>query len=108
MAPIRPPQLVPHDDILPCILVMVMITMMGMVVVVVVMTMMLCLPPPPHTHIPQVSSYECEADRIRALDSLPPGLRRANPQMTRDHYLKQRSQPGFMMRTAQVGANPGS
>ena len=50
MAPIRPPQLVPHDDILPCILVMVMITMMGMVVVVVVMTMMLSLPPPPHTH----------------------------------------------------------
>ena len=55
-----------------------------------------------------MSSYECEADRIRALDSLPPGLRRANPQMTRDHYLKQRSQPGFMMRTAQVGANPCS
>lgn len=35
-----------------------------------------------------------EGDRIQALDSIPPAIRRANPNITREYYLRMRSQVG--------------
>ena len=38
----------------------------------------------------EAAQLVCEADRIHAIDTLPPALRRANPNMTREYYLKHR------------------
>ena len=44
----------------------------------------------------------CETDRIHAIDTLPPSLRRANPNMAREFYLKHRASPSFLLNTADV------
>jgi hypothetical protein len=41
-----------------------------------------------------VGTLATEADRIAALDSIPPALRRANPNINRDYYLRMRAQVG--------------
>lgn len=33
-----------------------------------------------------------ETERIQAMDAIPPALRRANPNMSRDYFLRNRSQ----------------
>ena len=38
------------------------------------------------------SELTAENDRLLAIDSIPPSIRRANPNLTRDFYLKHRSQ----------------
>ncbi len=43
-----------------------------------------------------------EGDRLRAMDTIPAALRRANPSLTREWYLRVRSQPSFLYRTAPV------
>ncbi len=43
-----------------------------------------------------------ENDRLRALDSIPPAIRRANPNMSREFYLRHRSQPFFLLNVAFV------
>mmetsp|Transcript_37758 Transcript_37758/g.84180 ORF Transcript_37758/g.84180 Transcript_37758/m.84180 type:complete len:994 (+) Transcript_37758:287-3268(+) len=43
-----------------------------------------------------------ESDRIHAIDNIPPTLRRANPNLTREFYLKHRAQPMFLLNTASV------
>jgi hypothetical protein len=40
----------------------------------------------------QVAQLQEESDRLQALDSIPPTLRRANPNITREYYLRMRSQ----------------
>ncbi|KAJ9509874.1 hypothetical protein QJQ45_011533 [Haematococcus lacustris] len=42
------------------------------------------------------------SDRMQALDNVPPALRRANPNLTRDYYLRMRAQPAFLLKTAPV------
>ncbi|KAG1661032.1 hypothetical protein FOA52_005347 [Chlamydomonas sp. UWO 241] len=44
----------------------------------------------------------CESDRIAALDDIPPAIRRANPNLTREFYLRYRSQPFFLFNTLDV------
>ncbi|GIL56423.1 hypothetical protein Vafri_11795 [Volvox africanus] len=43
-----------------------------------------------------------EGDRLRAMDTIPLAIRRANPSLTREWYLRVRSQPTFLYRTAPV------
>ncbi|KAG2497719.1 hypothetical protein HYH03_004455 [Edaphochlamys debaryana] len=43
-----------------------------------------------------------EGDRLRAMDTIPLAIRRANPSLTREWYLRVRSQPNFLYRTAPV------
>lgn len=43
-----------------------------------------------------------EADRIAALDDIPPAIRRANPNMTKEFYLRYRAQPFFLLNTTDV------
>eukprot|EP00198_Chlamydomonas_reinhardtii_P010086 XP_001699423.1 predicted protein [Chlamydomonas reinhardtii] len=45
-----------------------------------------------------------EGDRLRAMDTIPLAIRRANPSLTREWYLRVRSQPNFLYRTAPVCA----
>jgi len=40
----------------------------------------------------EVAELANENDRIGALDNIPPAIRRANPNITRDYYLRMRSQ----------------
>ena len=42
------------------------------------------------------SEYENENDRLLGIDSIPPSIRRANPNLTRDFYLKHRSQVSYI------------
>jgi hypothetical protein len=42
----------------------------------------------------EITMLANENDRIGALDNIPPAIRRANPNITRDHYLRMRSQVG--------------
>eukprot|EP00200_Dunaliella_tertiolecta_P019128 CAMPEP_0202403126 /NCGR_PEP_ID=MMETSP1128-20130828/4733_1 /ASSEMBLY_ACC=CAM_ASM_000463 /TAXON_ID=3047 /ORGANISM="Dunaliella tertiolecta, Strain CCMP1320" /LENGTH=806 /DNA_ID=CAMNT_0049007321 /DNA_START=271 /DNA_END=2691 /DNA_ORIENTATION=+ len=53
----------------------------------------------------EVAELANENDRIGALDNIPPAIRRANPNITRDYYLRMRSQPVFLMKTAPVSAD---
>ncbi|KAG2436641.1 hypothetical protein HXX76_006169 [Chlamydomonas incerta] len=46
-----------------------------------------------------------EGDRLRAMDTIPLAIRRANPSLTREWYLRVRSQPNFLYRTAPVCAD---
>lgn len=50
----------------------------------------------------QASNLPNESDRLRAMDTIPLALRRADPSLTRDWYLRMRSQPDFLYRTAAV------
>ncbi|KAF5829963.1 hypothetical protein DUNSADRAFT_15264, partial [Dunaliella salina] len=53
----------------------------------------------------EVAELANENDRIGALDNIPPAIRRANPNITRDYYLRMRAQPVFLMKTAPVSAD---
>ncbi len=48
-----------------------------------------------------------ENERIQAVDSIPTSIRRANPNMTRDYYLGNRSQPAFLNNVAYVSSAAG-
>eukprot|EP00798_Chlamydomonas_sp_ICE-L_P008267 gene8267-1536_t len=50
----------------------------------------------------QASQLNSETDRIHAVDAIPPCLRRANPNMTREYYLRHRASPSFLLATAAV------
>ncbi|KXZ44649.1 hypothetical protein GPECTOR_64g143 [Gonium pectorale] len=50
------------------------------------------------------SQLSNEGDRLRAMDAIPLAIRRANPSLTREWYLRVRSQPSFLYRTAPVSA----
>ncbi|GAX72722.1 hypothetical protein CEUSTIGMA_g178.t1 [Chlamydomonas eustigma] len=52
--------------------------------------------------IAKSSDLILEDDRLQALDAVPPALRRANPNMTREFYVRHRSQPFFLYSTASV------
>ncbi len=42
-----------------------------------------------------IAKLQDENERIQSVDLIPPSIRRANPNMTRDYYLANRSQAGF-------------
>eukprot|EP00798_Chlamydomonas_sp_ICE-L_P024853 gene24853-10512_t len=49
-----------------------------------------------------VAQYSNESDRYHGMDGIPHSLRRANPNMTREYYLKHRASPSFLLNTAYV------
>jgi hypothetical protein len=50
------------------------------------------------------SQLPSEGDRLRAMDAIPLAIRRANPSISREWYLRVRSQPSFLYRTAPICA----